>query len=779
MKILSPSALFLAALFGGFAIGDLQAQVSLSGAGGRSPAWTRPVVSWSSLGPGGGGWISCITVVDDPGHTLYVGSDVGGIYRSSDGGATWELKNRGLGMYYIQDIAFDPQVKSTLYAATRGGLFKSVDGGDHWEAKRTGFPPLEEFSFSAPLSDIAVDPVHPGTLYVGVGVPRAGYEAFHGYHWSSSATKGAIFKSSDHGESWTLIQGTGIDPDAMIYSLEVDPSQPSRLYAATSAGIYRSTDSGASWSPSNTGLPQLMAMALTLDPTSPSVLYTTLWAEPGSAQWQGGVYKSTDGGTSWVAKNSGLDKSIDPEAGLTSNYPELLVDPQNPQVLYVGHTPWWPEPGVYKSVDGGDHWSWVTRSEPPNVNMDLGWIVEHGPFERSMAIDPLSGQVYLGTSTHLFTSGDGGATWQQLYTDAVGGGYWKGRGLETSVVQDVVVDPSDPSRIYVGYWDMGFLKSIDGGNSFKRTFAGMTYDSNTFSIVVDPLQPGRIWAATGWWEENKGEVVLSTDFGETWVRRATGLPVAQVWSLALDEFSSPSACTLYATSYGHGVYKTSDGGQSWSAVNQGLGVGPNRQAIEVAVSPSTPGLVFAGFEALDVEHVGGTDTYQGGLFRSADGGAHWVRVDRSLPQMTVWDIAFDPGDPLVVYSAVSGAYDHTRQVTYPGGIYKSTDGGLHWTNSSTGFGSLGKLHVVSVAVCPTQSNLVMAVTTDSPFHDRSSGRGIWVSSDAGGHWSPVNGSGKDGGLGILDFVVIAFDPSHPRRVYAGSSGNGLFRGLFR
>jgi len=96
----------------------------------------NPGVSWSAIGPGGGGWLSSITVVDDEAHTVYVACDVGGIYKSTDHGDTWEIKNTGLGIYYVQDIAVDPVNPSTIYAGTRGGIYKSTNGGDLWTAKR-------------------------------------------------------------------------------------------------------------------------------------------------------------------------------------------------------------------------------------------------------------------------------------------------------------------------------------------------------------------------------------------------------------------------------------------------------------------------------------------------------------------------------------------------------------------------------------------------------------------------------------------------------------------
>ncbi len=729
-------------------------------------------VSWSNIGPGGGGWLSSITVVDDEDHTIYVACDVGGVYKSTDNGNSWEIKNSGLAIYYIHDIAFDPQTRTTLYAASRGGVYKSTDGGDNWVLKRNGFPEESEYTFSAPVSDILVDPVHPETVYAGIGVPRAGYE-LESYHWETAGIKGAVYKSENSGESWTLFRNTGIDTTAMVYSLAMDPANNSVLYAATSSGIYKSITAGETWFSVNSGLPNLLAVNLVIDPNDSQRIYVTLWAEPGSPQWFGGVYFSDDGGGYWNEKNTGLPQEMGPERGLTCNYPSIVMDSSDPMTLYVGNNAWTPQPGVFKTTNGGDNWTRVSIPEPPGQNMDMAWITEHGPFTMCMATDPQdSNRVFFGTSTHLFKTENGGGYWGQAFTTDMGDGTWRGNGLETTVAQIVAVDPSAPDDIYVGYWDVGLLKSTDGGVSFKKATSGMHYASNTFDIIVDPVADGVVYAASGWWETNEGEVYVSTTHGESWTALNNGLPDAQVWSIALDITSDVNARTLYATSYDHGVYRTTDGGSQWVSVSSGLGVDGNLQARKVYIDPNNPRVIYAGFEARETESGDVSQTTQGGLFRSRNSGASWVRLDGLTPQINVWDIVVAPGDSLIVYTAVSGQYDHSLGETFYGGVYKSTDGGLNWTNSSNGFGPMDNLNVVALAMSPADNNILYAVTTDDPFHDRSSGRGIFKTIDGGASWFPIND-----GLGVLYFEGITIDPTDASVLYAGSSGNGLLKGI--
>ena len=727
-------------------------------------------ISWSPIGASGGGWLTAIAISGNDPDVVYVGCDVGGIYKSTDNGASWQIINNGLTNYYIQDIVIDPQTPTTLYAATQGGVFKSTDGGDTWVIKRNGFTPVSRYTFSAPVAKILVDPTNPNIVYAGVGTPH--HEGHQSVYWLGVVEKGVVYKSTDYGETWTKIRNTGIDTNAMIYSMAIDHHDPAVLYINTDYGVYKSTDAGSSWQSKNTGLPHLHTRDIIIDPTNSNVLYLTVWATPGSASWEGGVYKSTDAAESWVAKNDGLAQAMgDPSESsfLTSNYKNIVINPQNPQILYVANTSWWPEPGIFKTTDGGDDWTWVTRNEEPNINVDLGWI-DWGPQAYCLAIDPDDpDRLFFGTDGVICKTEDAGESWMQVYTDPVASAYWQGKGFETTCVMDVAVDPANPDNVYVGYCDIGFLKSTDGGTSFKKTENGMNYPANTFTIAIDPDNPNVLYIGTGdllTWGINQGEICKSTDYGETWTAigdPGNGLPDAQVWSLAIDPNSNPDSRTLYAVSYQSGIYKTTDGGASWFAVNNGLGI--NRNIRKIVIDPTDSNTLYVGIEGYDE----GLATVQGGIYKTSDGGQNWVRIDTNPPQPSVLDLAIDPSSTNVIYSASREHYDHTQQVMYLGSVYKSTDGGSNWTRLNSGFGDSDNLNVGALAINPQNPEIIYAGTFDDNFHDESSGRGIFKSTDGGANWTPMND-----GLGILYTTVITIDPSDHSRLYVGTHGNSVF-----
>jgi len=299
---------------------------------------------WQQTNAPYGGNINSLTIDPANSQTLYAGTSGGGVFKSANGGTSWNSINTGLTNTYIRSIAIDPATPQTLYAGTfdgdffgkaGSGVFKSINGGTSWSAANTGLTNIYVFS-------LAIDPVTPQTLYAGTGV--------------------GVFKSVNGGTSWSAVN-SGLT-NTIVYTLAIDPSTPQTLYAGTSGGgVFKSVNGGTSWSPINTGQsPNAYVFSIAIDPVTPQTLYAGTSGP--------GVFKSINGGTSWSTVNIGLTYTF---------VFSLAIDPSTPQTLYASGG------GVFKSVNGGASWSAINAGL---TSTDV----------RSLAIDPTTPHtLYAGT----------------------------------------------------------------------------------------------------------------------------------------------------------------------------------------------------------------------------------------------------------------------------------------------------------------------------------------------------------------------------------------------
>jgi hypothetical protein len=197
-----------------------------------------------------------------------------------------------------------------------------------------------------------------------------------------------------------------------------------------------------------------------------------------------------------------------------------------------------------------------------------------------------------------------------------------------------------------------------------------------------------------------------------------------VLALAIDP-RTPS--TLDAGTQGAGVFKSTDGGVTWSAANSGLPANAIVQAL--AIDPSTPTTLYAGTGWNDV----------GGVFKSTDGGGTWSAADTG-PSAAVYSLAIDPSTPRTLYAG-----------TFGGGVFKSTDSGITWSAANTG---LIAASVLVLAIDPGSSSTLYAGTD---------GDGVFKSTNSGGTWSAANT-----GLTVPVITSLAIDPSTPSTLYAGT-----------
>ena len=700
---------------------------------------------WQNLGPGGGGWIQSICASPHNGDELFVGCDVGGFYHSADGGGSYRIWNMGLEDYFVECIVPHPHDLQVIYLGCQSGVYKSTDRGQTWRLLRDGFPPKSTSNWTAPIGALAIDPKRPEVLYAGIGRPRA-----------MTFGKGALYKSLDGGEHWRRVNSPGSLPeDAWISDLVLDPRDSSHLYLACQHGLYQSSNAGETWRRATDGMSHHHVRRVAICTGQPDVMYATLWTEPGRATWQGGVYKSVDGGERWQPCLEGLAQHVSKpgEASQrTFNYDRLAVHPRNPDVAYVGGDGWG-NSKIYKTADGGRSWN-VT-----NI-VDRGWIDFNGPSVKCLTMSPLDPDVlYFGTSMHVFKTTDAGATWRQAYCRTFPDGRFVGSGLEVLCSLSVTVHPADSNRLYFGYADVGAIVSEDGGASFHRGVTGLDrgLHQGSLAMAFDPLDPQHCWAGFGWRSVYGWDSVIaeSRDGGYSWQKVGTpesGLPSGLHDAIVLDARGEPGNRKLVAITRGHGVYRSLDSGRTWQAANSGL---------------ESPGLI-AGLAA----HPSDDDVYwcvtrgaTATVYRSDDGAQTWRRVSRDLRAADVRNFAVAPADPRRLYLTARHYYERSRGV-FAGGVYRSDDGGVTWQHV------LEDRFAEGLAVDPRDADVVYAGLTDHPYHDESTGRGILGSRDGGRTWTSLNGNG----LTCRHVTTITIDPNQPTRLYLGTGGNGVFVG---
>jgi ligand-binding sensor domain-containing protein len=663
--------------------------------------------------------------VTAPWEKTYAITAGGGLYATSDNGRNWFAAHTGV-PHPAVSIAADPIRSWILYLGTNGGgIYKSESASLTWTASNAGLTSPYVFS-------VAVDAIAPANIYAG--------------------THDGVFKSTDGGATWTRAS-TGL-PAGRVTAVVVSPASSAVVYASIEeAGIYRSSNGAGSWVSINGSLPLGGAMPLLVNRLNPSQLFAGTAAQ--------GVYRSEDAGATWLPSS----------LGMTLFVRGLALDPRQPSTLYAGSL----GAGVFKSSDAGSTWTSVGLR-------DLNVF--------KLGIDPHQAEtVYAATSRGLSRSTDGGATWRSL-------------GQRASYVHAMVVDPRDRRRLFIGTTAGLVYRSANGGDTWEPAGTGLPPFTVT-ALAIDPAD-GTLYASPerqGMWRSVNGgtswTLITAGPLDSQRVASLTVGPAHEVyvaslgagifvyrggtWVLASDGLASRMAAdvevtatgTLVAATFDFGIFRSTNGGASWTWSSNGLSTS---RVTSLSAAASSPAAIYA--------------ATPDGVFVSSDDGVTWRPAGDGMRGVNTWAVAVDPVSPARLFAATNGAgvlrsidtgatwtgssagmiNTDVRAVdvgaapgalyaaTLGGGVLRSHDGGVTWTGGTTR--DLADSFVLAIAVDPVHPATVYIGTA---------GRGALKSTDGGINWKPVNN-----GLGSQFLLSLAIDPREPGTLYAGTTDAGVY-----
>jgi len=597
----------------------------------------------------------------------------------------------------IVAVVVDPTNPQVVYAGSFGsGVFKSLDGGLSWF-------PVNQSLANLYINSLAIDPQHPSIIYAGT-------------------YRNQVYKSGDGGNSWVW-SGYGMQDQAIVYTIAIDPFITSTLFAGTrgisnnggapwKGVVYISTDSGYTWSPSwdHFGGENLQdwAYSIAIDPNAHDNIY--------AATHESGPYKSSDEGDLWYNIQNGILDFSGRAISISPTY-------NNGTTLYYGV---WHTDSLYKTLNGGSSWF--------RPYSDIPWSKVY-----SISIDPkLVNTVYLATFNRgVLKTIDGGVTWQP-------------GGLQGDKIYSLAINPFSSDNLLAGTEGDGLYRSADSGTSWQRSNAGID-NAMVTSIVLSPADPNTFYASL-----YGAGVYQSTNRGKTWSEINSGLSDKFVHSLLIDP---AHPWLLYAMTDTGGLFQNNlNGGSGWVSVGLGLPLTgtltPAYPAdhpfatLEMQEAFATPSETTTSSQLLSVNlltmvyapsnpQIAYMGTGGSGVYKSTNGGASWQPA--GLGGESILSLSVDLTYSDLIYAATA----------IPGSIKISTDGGKTWTDAYL------PRAFYSLAASPIQTGVVYA-GTDTGFYRYQSGS-----------WSPL-------GLSDQQITSIAADPSHPGLLYAGTTSGAYY-----
>jgi len=673
-------------------------------------------------------------VVDLTGHpsqsrVLYVGAAGGGVWRTNDGGITFEPIFDDYPQS-IGAIAVDPkQPDQVLWAGTGEiwtrnsvsvgkGLYKSTDGGKDWT--------LMGLEDSERISSIQINPDNTDEVYVGV----------LGALWGDSEVRG-IYKTTDGGQNWEKILYT--NPTTGCSDLTMHPNDPNTLYASmwefrrtgwsfnsggTNSALYKSTDGGKSWEKIHNGFPdgKLGRIAVAVAPSNPDILYAVIESEKNA---DNGLYRSDNGGQSWQHLNNDFELTVRP-----FYFSRIVVDPKNPDKICKA--------GVTGSIseDGGK----TFRKIGSGVHADVHdfWFAPNN-----------SDHIFLGCDGGVYRSYDGGRSWEIC------------RDLPISQFYHVTVDMQEPFNVYGGLQDNGSWvgPSASVGGVEPRDWQQVGYGDG-FRVYPHPNDPNICYS-----EMQGAEAVWRVDIEKQQTKTIKPYPVEGAPKLRFN-WNTPITTSrfnpdrLYVGS--QFVHRSDDQGETWVKISPDLTTNdPAKQNQEDSggLSKDNSGAenhctIFSIAESPLSERTIWAGTDDGQVQVTTDGGENWTNVTPNIPGLPThtWVYHIEPSsfDKEVAYAVFDG---HTQNDRTPY-VYKTQDGGQSWRSVTT----------------PAIEGFARSIQEDYVNPDLlylGTEMGLFITLDGGQHWTRFTNN--------MPAVAVHHVTLHPRdhSLVMGTHGRGV------
>lgn len=678
---------------------------------------------WVRLGgPSGGTGYDIRYNFDDP-NIWYVTDAQSGVHMSTDNGLTWFASNEGLpglsgptsdaiGVFCLTVDPHDPQI---IWIGTigHGHIYRSTDGGYTWETRENGIEiEYDQLTFRG----FTVDPKSSDIVYA---MAETVDESLGGPSPWMGGVGGVVYKTTDAGENWSKIWDGGMRSSLARY-MWIDPDNPDVLYVSTGIfdrsavgegeseeypfgglGVLKSTDGGETWEIQGreNGLGHLYIGSLYMHPEDADILLAAAGhgGGPESQSYMNeilesgqpspiGIYRTTDGGETWVQT-------------LAANEVEIMsaveLCPSDPNIGYAAT-----RFSMYRTQDAGITWELTAFPwSPPGISAGFPIDMQCDPRN----VDRVFVNNYGGGN---YLSEDGGKTWISASTGYTG-----------AEIYSLDFDPEQPEKLYAISFG-GIWRSDDAGTTWTGILNGPDGYQGYRVIAVDPDDNTHIFAG-------QYTFIESNDSGSSWKVNMYENDVGKVignGGIPAIKYAPSDSERMYAgfsrelcaqahevncmeNEFDSPVFIVSrDGGASWQiAVDEVLG---DRDIRYIAVDPKDEDIVYVASDQ--------------GIYKTENAGVSWTELPTPAQNPSTYSVAVDPEDS-----------SHLLVGVDRDGIYQSTDGGQTWLNSSAGMELNGS--VATIVFDPTDSNIIYAADYFSGVYRSEDSGTTWTKINNGLH----------------------------------------------